>query len=169
MVATKHYGPGAFELSPMVGVSVSEVERLVMSHETLASLGVPTPTVTRPLGHLMPEKRFRAWEFPAEDNDVAVAEMVDAIEKFGIPFIVSLGSLALVREKLDSDLKSPSARHRRPAAALVAGDLECAKRILAEEVQKATAKPDGSTVAYLAFAERLMALIREREMQSGGK
>ena len=79
---------GAVAIAPTVGVHHPVVERLV--HEFTETEGKPGITVTlaRPLGYLLPEPTWRQWVYsPRESFDPVIDDMVDAIMRYGVPYM----------------------------------------------------------------------------------
>ncbi len=93
--ASKHLGE-AVEVNPVVGVRHQRVEQLVAELRGERFHAYQPPTVSVPLGQVMPEARYRGWIFERESIEHAATEMVAAIVEYGRPFMdetTSLGSL----------------------------------------------------------------------------
>jgi hypothetical protein len=99
--ATKHYGGAAVEINPVVGVRHQRVERLVaeLRGETFHEY-VP-PTVSRPLGYLMPSGRYEGWLFEAASVNAKAAALSNAIADYGLPVMRSISGLDELRRKIE--------------------------------------------------------------------
>lgn len=152
--ATRHRAPGEVEINPVVGVRFQEVERLVAACRGEMFHAYQPPTVSSPLGYVMPEKRYRAWVLgPGRSEDVA-SDMANAIATHGIAFMRSVLDLAQLRRRLEdrSGFEHQLAL-RRPAAALIAGDIEQARALVDETVATIGARTDLAAVDFRKFAE----------------
>lgn len=122
--ATRHRAIGEVEINPVVGVRFQEVERVVAECRGEKFHAYQPPTISSPLGYLMPEKKYRAWVFsPDCEGDVAT-DMVGAIATHGIAYMRSAAELGELRRRLqDGSGFAQQLAYRAPAAALVAGDV----------------------------------------------
>jgi hypothetical protein len=154
--ATRHRAPGEVEINPVVGVRFQEVERLVAELCGEKFHAYTPPTVSTPLGYVMPEKKYMAWVFsPGRSDDVA-NDMVTAIATHGISFMRSTVELGELRLKLEARLgHDHQLAYRRPVAALVAGDVEQARAMLDAELLGMAKRTDLAATLFRRFAETL--------------
>jgi len=88
--ATRHRAPGEIEINPVIGVRFQEVERLVAELRGEKFHAYAPPTVSTPIGYVMPEPRYTMWLFSRERVDEDVAnDMTNAIATHGIAFMCS--------------------------------------------------------------------------------
>jgi hypothetical protein len=153
---TKHLARGEVEINPVVGVRFEEVERLF-------ELCLPedpdkhvTPTISSPLGYLLPEKRFTTWLLSHGDNSVASATMVRAITEYGLPFMRSVPDLRTLRQKMDARTGIEDVLvYKRPVAAYLDGDRESARELLDRSVAALGVRTDPAAEHFKEFARRL--------------
>ena len=152
--ATRHRAPGELEVNPVVGVRFQEVERLVAECRGEKFHAYQPPTISSPLGYVMPEKQYRAWVLgPGRSEDVA-ADMANAIATYGIAFMRSVIDLAELRRRLEDRTGfEHQLTFRRPVAALIAGDIEGARALIDETVATIGARTDLAAVDFRKFAE----------------
>jgi hypothetical protein len=119
---------------------------MLTSHQTLSS----------PLGYLMPEKKYRAWVFAPERSEDVATDMVNAIATHGVAFMRSIVDLVELRQRLqDRSGFEHQLAYRRPAAALVAGDVEQTRALLDEEIAAISGRTDLAAADFRKFAEAL--------------
>jgi hypothetical protein len=146
--------PGEVQLCPVVGVRFQEVERVVAECLAMKVHAYAPPTMSSPLGYVMPEKRFTGWDFtPGAYDGVAVA-MTNAIAVHGLAFMHSIVDLAQLRARLDVlPGMAEQSDVRRPVAAMLAGDVERARTLLDEKLTAIAARTDGAARDFRRFAE----------------
>ncbi|HEX5414256.1 MAG TPA: hypothetical protein VFZ25_01235 [Chloroflexota bacterium] len=161
--ATQHRGPGEVEINPVVGVRFQDVERLVAECRGERFHAYQPPTISSPLGYLMPEKRYMAWVFAPGRSEEAATDMADAIATHGVPFMRSVADLAELRRRLQDRYGfEHQLAYRRPAAALVAGDAEQASALLDESLAAIGARTDLAAADFRRFAESLRSRLPPR-------
>lgn len=154
--ATKKLGPEATEINPVVGVRFQELERFVAECRSEKFHTFLPPTISTPLGYLMPARAYRAWTFtPVRVNETA-SDMVDAIGTYGIPFMHSVVDLDQLRLRLE-DRMGPSDQlvYRRPAAAFLANATSEALAFLDNELAANGTRTDPAAAQFRSFADRL--------------
>ena len=156
--ATKHHPPGEVTINPVVGARHQEVERLVAELRGERFHAYLPPTISRALGHLIPEVRFKSWIANPEHASVVGADMVAAIGEYGLAFMKSLTTLEELRRALEPPVRfftEDQARYRRPAVWLLSGEPGRA----AEELDKSLAAiGDRSAPADVEFRRFAAAL-----------
>jgi hypothetical protein len=81
-------GKGIIAINPNVGVRHQGVERLVSELRGRPFDACSPPTIGTPLGYLTPHRTYREWVINAPDAvDAVVADLVDAIKRYGITFM----------------------------------------------------------------------------------
>lgn len=91
--ASRHRPTGQVEVNPVVGVRHQAVEQLIAELREDKSQEYTAPTVSTPIGYVMPEHRYMSWEFGGQHGTVAGSDLIAAIRNYGIPFMRSLTSL----------------------------------------------------------------------------
>jgi len=154
--ATRHRSPGEVEINPVVGVRFQEVERLVAECSGEKFHAYQPPTISSPLGYLMPEKKYTAWLLAPGRSEEAATDMVNAIATHGVGFMRSVVDLAELRRLLKDRFGfEHQLAYRRPAAALLAGEAEQARALLDEEIAAIGARTDRAAADFRKFAESL--------------
>lgn len=103
--ATEHMRPGAAEVNPVVGVRHDVVEMIVAELRAERPHPYNPPTVSTPLGYVMPEPRYRAWFFAADmDNEPVADELSTAIADHGLLWMRSFSDLDMLRIALEKGL-----------------------------------------------------------------
>ena len=148
--------PHPVEINPVVGVRFQEVERLVAECRGEKFHAYQPPTISSPLGYLMPEKKYVAWVFAPRRSDEVATELANAIATHGVPFMRSILDLVELRRRLqDRSGFEHQLAYRRPAAALLAGDVEQARALLDEALAAIGARTDLAAAEFRRFAESL--------------
>lgn len=124
--ASRHTRAGELEVNPVIGVRHQAVERVVAELRGERFHAYQPPTVSNPLGYLMPGSRYRSWFVNAADPDPSVVEhLVAAVEEYGLPFVESGSTIAELCELLDGGLGfEHQLVYRRPVAWALAGDID---------------------------------------------
>ncbi|WP_157574771.1 hypothetical protein [Jiangella muralis] len=121
--ASRHLPAGAVEVNPVVGIRHQGIERLVAELRGEKFHAYQPPTVSTPLGYLMPGSHYRAWILDAVDPAGSVGGLIASIAKYGLPFMESGSTLTEICRFLDQDLGfEHQLVYRRPAAWLLAGE-----------------------------------------------
>jgi hypothetical protein len=156
--ATQHRPPGEVEINPVVGIRHQEVERLVSELRGEKFHAYQPPTISCPLGYLLPEQRYRAWIFPPGTAGETAADMAAAIASYGVPFMRSAIELTDLCRLLDRDLGfEHQLVYRRPVAWLLAGDPAQAGRSLDISLAGLGSRDDLAAAEFRRFAAALRA------------
>ena len=152
--ATQHRAPGEVEINPVVGVRFQEVEQVVAECRREKFHAYQPPTISSPLGYVMPEKCYKGWVFGRGGSEGAATDMTRAISAYGIPFMRSVVNLAELRRWLElrSGFEHQLA-YRRPVAALLAGDVERARGLLNEGLASIGTRTDLAATDFRTFGE----------------
>ena len=154
--ATQRRGPGEVEINPVVGVRFQDVERLVAECRGEKYHAYQPPTISSPLGYLMPEKRYMAWVFAPGRSEAVAGDMANAIATHGVAFMRSVVDLVELRRRLEDRFGfEHQLAYRRPAAALVAGDARQARALLDEALESIGARTDLAAADFRRFAASL--------------
>jgi hypothetical protein len=109
--ATRYQEAGQVEVNPVVGVRHQAVERLIAElrgekyHEYLP------PTVSTPIGYVMPERRYITWEFGGRHGMAAEPALIAAVMDYGLPFMRSLILLEPTLEAINQGLSQRPEYH----------------------------------------------------------
>ncbi len=121
--ASRHLPAGAVEVNPVVGIRHQGVERLVGELRGEKFHAYQPPTVSTPLGYLMPGSRYRAWILDAVDPAGSAGGLIASVANYALPFMESCSTLTEICRLLD---QGPGFEHqlvyRRPAAWQLAGE-----------------------------------------------
>jgi hypothetical protein len=145
---------GEVEINPVVGVRFEEVERVVADCCGVELHPYAPPTISTPIGYVMPEKRYTMWLFTPGAYERVAIEMAHAIAGHGFAFMHSLADLAALRARLDV-VSGPAEQRdfRRPVAAMLAGDLERARALLEEKLASIASRTDEAARLFRRFAD----------------
>lgn len=91
--ATQGRRAGELEVNPIVGVRHQEVERVVAQLTEAAFHPYLPATVLKPIGYLMPDKRYRAWDITPQNAEDQAADLAAAVETWGFAFMRNASSL----------------------------------------------------------------------------
>jgi hypothetical protein len=81
-------GDGKLEISPVIGVRHQAVEALVAKLLGIESHRYIPPTISTPLGYLMPNSEYTACFFESGvDNVSEVEPIIECVRKWGYPFM----------------------------------------------------------------------------------
>jgi hypothetical protein len=159
--ATRDRAPGEVEINPVVGVRFQSVERLVAECRKEKFHSYQPPTISSPLGYVMPQKQYKAWLFSRGHGGAATIDIINAIAWHGIAFMRSATNLAELRRCMEEHLGlEHQLVYRRPAAAMLAGDLIKARTLLDEMSAAVRARTDLAATDLKKFAEAMLDRLR---------
>ena len=152
--ATKRREIGEIEVNPVVGVRFQEVERIVAQLLGETFHGYVPPTISSPLGYIMPAGMYRAWVFgPGRANEAVAEEMACAVRDHALPFMISGTRLEELCRRLDAGLGlEHQVMYRRPVAWLLAGDVGKSKTILNRYLEELGDRKDAAAGQFRRFA-----------------
>jgi hypothetical protein len=152
-----HRGDGMVGINPVVGLRDDAVQNLLTELTGHRWIG---PTLSIPLGYLMPERRYIEWEFGTADSAVAMA-LRDSIRTFGYPAVQSLANHEAVIEML-KEMKEKRQKfttlyrpYQLPVAYLLRGRKDLAIQELHCELDNIRERMDTAAMEYRLFAEKL--------------
>ena len=150
--ASRHSPAGEFEVNPVVGIRHQGVERVVAELRGERFHAYRPPTVSSPLGYLMPGSRYRAWMLDGSDSGGSVEELVAAVGEYALPFIESGSTLTALCGLLDDGLGfEHQIVYRRPVALVLAGHHERAARLLDASETDLGDRDDAAAVDLRSF------------------
>jgi hypothetical protein len=104
----------------------------------------------------MPERRYRAWTFRAEQGSGQARDLVDAVVAYALPFMRRLTELSQLCEALDQGVGyEHQIAYRRPVAWMLLGDAARARDVLDEFTAKLGARSDLAAEEFRRFSEAL--------------
>lgn len=157
--ASRHQAAGVFEVNPVIGIRHQEVERVVAELRAERFHPYQPPTVSMPLGYLMPGERYRAWIVDDAEPESSVEDLAAAVAGYGLGFVdsgVTLGSLCTLLDKgfgFEHQLV-----YRRPVAWVLDGDIMRA----VESVNSAELALDGRDDPAAMELRSFIAAFRDR-------
>lgn len=156
--AAQHRVAGEVEINPVVGVRFQEVERIVAECRGEKLHAYQPPTISTPLGYLLPEARYRAWVCTPHDAASAAADMAAVITEHALPFMRSVNDLpALCRRLEGRGGLEHQLIYRRPVAFFLAGEVSRARTLLEDTVAGLGTRTDAAAVELRRFADALRA------------
>ena len=152
---TKGLEAGQVEINPVIGVRFEDVERLFDACRPDDSPRHVTPTISSPLGYLLPEKKFKTWLLGPGADPRATEDMVRAIVEYGVPFMRSVPDLRTLRQKIDQRTGIEDVLvYKRPLAAYLDGEPERAREILDATLASSSKNTDLAAEYFREFAKR---------------
>lgn len=144
---------GEFEVNPVVGIRHQGVERVVAELRNEKFHGYLPPTVSSPLGYLMPESRYRAWIVRVDDPGPSVEDLVAAVSEYALPFMESGSTLTALCELMSEGLGfEHQLVYRLPVAWMLAGDLDRAAGLVDAAEAKLGDRDDPAVVELRSFS-----------------
>ena len=146
---------GVIAINPVVGVRCQELERLLSDLRGEKAHSYVPPTISSPLGYLMPEQNFRQWFFETAEDLSQVQDLVVAFCDYGIPFIRSTVSVDALQQRFESRLDAiePNGTYRLPLVMAMRGEKTAALQIC-EDILGGMGNPITAD-AYRRFAVAL--------------
>jgi hypothetical protein len=146
--------PDKLQVNPVVGVRHLPVERALVE---LAGWAPPIPSVSRPLGYLMPDRTFRQWDFAAGGNWAAVAgDLADAVATYGQPFIEKWSDWETFSSEVEGAglLLDVEKFIVLPIVAAIDGDRARAERLIQQELDRVGGSSDAYAKSFREFARK---------------
>lgn len=146
---------GEVGLNPVVGVRYQGIERVVSRLRAEAFHSYQPPTVSSPLGYLMPEGRFASWIVGGAGSGEAEADLVGSVTRFAVPFMSDAKGLHRIGELLDGGVGiAHQLVYRQPVARTLLGDRAGADEIVDAALSDLGDRTDAAAVEYRDFAVR---------------
>jgi hypothetical protein len=149
--ATRNRPSGQVEINPVVGVRHRHVERVVAELTRTKLHDYQPPTVSTPIGYLLPNAKYTAWVVGEGAPSDAIEDLTAALGAYALPFMQSLVSLAALRDALERGL-SLQPEYRLPVVVALSGRPEEAADIVREAVDELGGRKDGAAELYRRFA-----------------
>jgi hypothetical protein len=161
-LAREHRAAGEVEINPVVGVRHQGVERLVAELCEEQFHSYKPPTISSPLGYLLPERNYKPWIFSGFDDREPAEEMMQAIRGYGLLFMRSVVTLQNLCQRIDDGMGfSHQLIYRRPVAWLLAGDPNTAGEIIRDEITSLGDRTDLAASRFRSFAKRFEAKLSQ--------
>lgn len=143
---------GPYEINPVVGVRHQELERIVAELSHQKPHAYQPPTISTPIGYIMPEQSYRAWYFSdaASAPDVA-ASMAEAIRTHGLPYMRDSVTLDALIEQMRAN-RGHQLEMRLPVAYQLRGEPDAARALVEEELTKLGDRSDAAAENFRGFA-----------------
>jgi len=149
--ASRHRSPGQIAINPVVGVRHQPVERLLARLRRETFHEYQPPTVSTPIGYVMPAQRYMDWEFGGQYGVTAGAELIAAVVDYGMPFMRSLIHLPAILEAINQGL-CHNPEYRLPAVLEVMGRHNDAEAAVARAVDDLGERHDAAAQQLRHFA-----------------
>jgi hypothetical protein len=150
--ASRHRQAGQVEVNPVVGVRHQPVERVVADLLGQKFHDYQPPTVSSPIGYLMPERKYAAWVIGEGSSPGAPEDLASAVAEIALPWMQSLRALPQLRQALEEQM-GHQPEYRLPVVLALVGEHaeagEAVKRTLAQLGTRADAAAD----LFRKFAE----------------
>jgi hypothetical protein len=151
--------PLIVEVNPVVGVRFDALDEIMVSLRDDISKN-PMPVVSKPLGYLMPEKRFRTWNFLRDgDHEEVAASLAEAVTAYGAPYIATYADWVKLVQSAASD--GFLLEHERvkvlPVILMIDQKCEEARQIVETELDRVSDSDDMYAQSYRRFGERFYA------------
>lgn len=150
---------GPFEINPVVGVRHQPLERVVAELSGKKPHSYVPPSISTPLGYLMPESRYQAWLFgDLESVEANSASLAAAVSDWGTPYIRENDSLEKIVATL-STTKHPAggpAMMRVATGLALLGDDGRARQTVERDLDDLCGRHDMAATHYRHFAEALL-------------
>jgi hypothetical protein len=163
-----HRGDGKLEINPVIGVRHQPLEALVAQLIGMKYHPYVPPTVSTPIGYLMPGKKYTAWLFESGVNHVSeVEKMAEAINRYGFPFMQANTTLqALIDTMLHSGFGYPhQLAYRIPTAYLLVGEKTLAEQYVDDQLKELSDRKDLAAQQYRKFVAAFKENLSERKKQ----
>jgi hypothetical protein len=160
--ATQHRQPGQVEINPVVGVRHQHIERLVAELTGAKFHDYQPPTVSTPIGYLLPDSKYTSWVVGEGASPGAVEDLLAALTSYALPFMRSVVGLVALRDALERRL-GHQAEYRLPIVVALLGEPDKAEDIVQRTLGDLGARQDAAAELYRGFAEAF----RRREVLAG--
>jgi hypothetical protein len=149
--ASRHQAAGSVEVNPVVGVRHQAVEQLVAEFRHEKFHPYLPPTVSSPIGYVMPGDRYVAWTLTQGPSRGASASLIDAVVGFGLPFMRRLVDLESLCEAAEQRL-GHNLEYRLPVIRFLLGRTHEAQAGLDDDVARLGDREDIAAKQLKAFA-----------------
>lgn len=147
-------------INPMVGVVCIPVETLLDELSTTEE-SRPNPTVSSSLGYISPGARYQEWLFEPEPFDyrTEATRMVEAIHRYGKPFMESRATLDVVTRDLEEVrfTSKESVVYRLPIVYALSGKVDLAVDQIQAHLGTLSNRTDLDAQRFRTFASAFLA------------
>jgi hypothetical protein len=150
--ASQHRSPGQVEVNPVIGVRHQQVERLVAELLAQPFHDYQPPTVSSPVGYLLPERKYTSWLLGEGASPEAVEDLLAAVEGTALPWMRSLLGLTELREALDARL-GHQPEYRLPIVLALQGEHAEAASVLQKSVDQLGGRTDAAAELLRQYAD----------------
>lgn len=156
---TRSLPKGIVEVWPVIGIRHQGVERIVAEIRGDRFHPYVPPTVSKPLGYLMPAHRWTTWAVDTSDGCAnsmsAIGDLVNAVRHHGLSFMRRHGNLHGICALMEELPAWQPWFYRRPVAWLLAGDLARAQSSLQDALGRVGDADQGAVQEFRRFAALL--------------
>lgn len=150
-------------INPVIGVRSQRIEKLVSELKEIEFNSFGPPTISSPVGYLMPQKSYKTWTFRSEEKlarkEGTASEMASAIETYGIPYMRQYCSLDQVHEYMVSQSPNELTLYRLPVAMFLLGRPIEAEKFVRGTLRDIASRTDKAADFYRKFADNFLALL----------
>ena len=150
---------GPFEINPVVGVRHQPLERAVAELSGRKPHGYVPPSLSKPIGYLMPESRYRAWLFDDQESvDDVAGSLCAAIAEFGTAYLRDHDSLEAIVAGLSAAEHTPgdAIAMRLSVGLALLGDSARARQTVEQELGDLGDRQDLAAEYFRDFARALV-------------
>jgi hypothetical protein len=151
--ATKHQRPGQFEVNPVVGVRHQPLERLVAELTGQQLHEYKPPTVSTPIGYLLPQRKYTSWTINEQPDRAAIQDFGDAVRDYALPWMRSLTELPQLRRATE-DRMGYQLEYRLPVVLALMGKPAEARQTLTATVKLIDGREDAAASDFRQFVAR---------------
>jgi hypothetical protein len=157
---------GVIAISPVVGIRHQATHALLSEIMNGADHLYLPPTISKGLGFLLPEKKWREWYFDTTDDVYSYQSLVDEISDVALPFMRDNASLLALESMLEEYeyVRFKMDQHERlPVVKFLSGNIDGARSKLEEYIGEVGDSDNPRSVAYKTiYAQSLSILIDEK-------
>lgn len=150
---------GPFEINPVVGVRHQPLERAIAQLSGKKPHEYVPPSLSTPIGYLMPGSQYRAWLFEDLDSVASIAEsLCAAVVEWGTPYMRDHDTLDAILADLASAKHAPgdAIAMRIAAGFALLGDSAQARKAIDQELGGIGDRKDMAAEYFRSFAEALL-------------
>lgn len=153
--ATQGRAAGSASVNPVIGLRHQEVQKVVAELDAEKYHPYLPPTVSSPIGYIMPERRLAAWEVTPSTATIEARNIGTAVSEWGLPFMRENSDLRAILRLADQEYGIPdSLRYTRPVARALSGDRVGASEDVAASLLELAPHAWPAAVRFRSFAAR---------------
>ena len=116
------------------------------------------PTVSSPIGYVMPEHRYTSWILTREPDLEAVGSLVSAVETWGLPFMRGLLGLEALADAAARGL-GHGLEYKLPVARFLSGQVDRARDEMTKVITDLGDRNNAATDRLRAYAVAFFAML----------